>query len=370
MKKLILFTVVTLLLSCAQQNKERSDAVDCTIVFTENPTAQIRDAVGSVEYIALETTENSIYNEPHKMIVRGGRIFIGDLLMHKIAVFDLSGKFLLSIDRKGRGAQEYLEMKNFTVDGKNIYIIDNYTHKLMAYDIDGGDFLWSKALPVVAWDLSVFNNGDFIFATAPLNGGKFSVEQSRHRIFITDNDLTIKERLFEYGDKETDPIGKMAYFSDTEDEIVYNTCGSDMFYIFSKSDVNNMKSTLVDFGSRKVQDKHRSSQKDIAEHEYHYISSTPLVCGDYVMLEINTDNRFNYLYNDRTGELMRNPSQEEGAFNALMYPIGSYKNKLVAVLDGPELYQSLVDYGFTPAPASVEKHIAEGGATLMVYTLK
>ncbi len=190
MKKSFLLAAVLVLCGCRSKNTPLAIEPDKTIVFTEKTAGVIPDIIDSVEYLALETCEGSIYSGITKMMVKNNKIYIGDSFRQKIVVFDLSGRFLYNIDKKGRGPGEYLELKNFTVDNNSVYVIDNRTNTVTAYSDANGEYMWSKKIEIVAWDLSVAENGDFMFAVSPLNSDGFSKEQSRHRIFITDKVLT------------------------------------------------------------------------------------------------------------------------------------------------------------------------------------
>ena len=65
-----------------------------------------------------------------------------------------------------------------------------------------------------------------------------------------DSNCRIKRRLFTYS--EEDPIGKQTYFSTTEDRIVFHSCGSDVFTVFSKNNADTMFNIAVDFGPNKI----------------------------------------------------------------------------------------------------------------------
>ncbi len=153
-------------------------------MFDRFPDSLIATSVRSVDYILLEDVKESAFSEINKLVMKNGNIYIGDFRNHKIVVFDLAGNFKFAIDRKGRGPQEYLEIKNFAVDDHSIYVIDNYRHILYVYDSRSGKYLNKKKLPVVVWDVECFDNGDFLFAFAPpLPGGSLSDKQSPHRLF-------------------------------------------------------------------------------------------------------------------------------------------------------------------------------------------
>lgn len=65
----------------------------------------------------------------------------------------MNGKLCFVLDRQGRGPGEYLEVKSFTVDADNLYVLDNIGKKLLAYDPLTGEYKASREMPIVAWDV-------------------------------------------------------------------------------------------------------------------------------------------------------------------------------------------------------------------------
>ena len=170
MKKIntILWFSIFVFAACSSEIKNVENIkIDRTIVFDHSSDSLIATSVRSVDYILLEDVKESAFSEINKLVMKNGNIYIGDFRNHKIVVFDLAGNFKFAIDRKGRGPQEYLEIKNFAVDDHSIYVIDNYRHILYVYDSRSGKYLNKKKLPVVVWDVECFDNGDFLFAVAP-----------------------------------------------------------------------------------------------------------------------------------------------------------------------------------------------------------
>ena len=199
---------------CAFSCKERAGDMETaeTILFDEKHIGAIADLVADVEFVALEDTAASFTKEPSQVVVDDGRIYIRDMYTHKIIVFAADGTFLFALDKRGRGPQDYLEIKSFAIDDTSIYCIDNYKNKLMVYDKLSGDFVREMDLSVVASDIYVADNGDFLLTAAPY-GGSFSLKQTPHRIFVTDRELEIKERLLPFGEVDDDPIDKRSYFT-------------------------------------------------------------------------------------------------------------------------------------------------------------
>ena len=81
---------------------------------------------------------------------------------HKIVVYSDAGKFLFTLNSRGRAANEYLEIKSFCVTDHEIGIIDNGNHLFKIYDAETGRFLMNKKMPFVAWDVEGLDRGGYV----------------------------------------------------------------------------------------------------------------------------------------------------------------------------------------------------------------
>ncbi len=360
---------VLAVLLCAFSCKERAGNMETaeTILFDEKHIGAIADLVADVEFVALEDTAASFTKEPSQVVVDDGRIYIRDMYTHKIIVFAADGTFLFALDKRGRGPQEYLEIKSFAIDDTSIYCIDNYKNKLMVYDKLSGDFVREMDLPVVASDIYVADNGDFLLTAAPY-GGSFSLKQTPHRIFVTDRELEIKERLLPFGEVDDDPIDKRSYFTAGRGDIYFQAGMNDYFYSFSKSDLSGPRVFSVDFGSNRVPDKYRDDYQESLQ--YRFMHETPFVTDDYIVFDINYDEYFEvFVYDRKSGDWYMNDAH--GRHNFIL-PVKYVEGKTVysVLTEGLDSYRELVDNGFNRASPEVEQHLANDGNVLVKYRLK
>lgn len=68
--------------------------------------------------------------------------------------------------------------------------------------------------------MKVLPDNHFIFAFVPLSGGKINIKQPLFKIFITDKDLKIVNKFFNYEEKDYEFIGKRTYFSSMGDGVI------------------------------------------------------------------------------------------------------------------------------------------------------
>lgn len=188
-------------------------AVDRTIECKESQIEpDIPKFVKDVTFLPLETNANTLLGSVDKVEFYDGTIYIADYSTRKVVAYDMTGKLRFVLDRQGRGPGEYLEIKSFSVDSDNLYILDNFGRKLFVYDSLTGEYKTTKEMPIVAWDLEALSNGDLIFAFVTA-GGKLSKKQPPYRLFVTDNNLNVKEQMLEYSKNgDSDVLGYSHFF--------------------------------------------------------------------------------------------------------------------------------------------------------------
>lgn len=363
-KYLFASAVLLWTLSCTRKTPEIK--VDETIIFSDRNIGNIADLISSVEFIPLENAKKAFMREPSQVIIEGGQVVVRDMYTHKVVVFSENGNYLFSIDRKGRGPQEYLELKNFAFDDESFYFIDNYTNKLRLYDRHTGGYKGEMNLPIVADDIEILDNGDFLLTVAPY-GGKFDIKQSRSRIFITNNNLKIKEEMLSYPEGADDPIDKRYYFTEDKDNIYFQAGMDDRFYSFSKSDPSLRKAYFVDFGQKKVPDEFRNDYD--ASLPYRFMHETPYVTDNYMVFDINYDDYFEvFVYNRETGKWYMN---DDKARHNFVLPVKYVQDKTIysAIYEGFDSYMQLVENGFNRASPEIEEHMKNSGMVLVKYTL-
>ena len=98
----------------------------------------------NIEAICLETKDECLISDPQKVIVFDNKkIFVQDFDKN-LLIFDINGKFISKVGKKGRGPGEYIQLAGFDIDSVgNIYILDY--HKILTYNSDG-IFKFSKVL--------------------------------------------------------------------------------------------------------------------------------------------------------------------------------------------------------------------------------
>jgi len=105
----------------------------------QNSPVKLSEISEDIKKVELETTKDFLIGHIVQVVCGDDRVFVLDAQAgSRIHVFDLSGKFLFAINKRGRGPGEYLFIKNITADkeNKHLYIV-SMSNKILRYDWDG-----------------------------------------------------------------------------------------------------------------------------------------------------------------------------------------------------------------------------------------
>lgn len=338
-----------------------------TLRFERSGADSVRERIVGMEYLPLECREGAAFRDADKIVMRNDLIYIGDLRSDRIVVYDMTGKFRFVLDRKGRGPGEYLEIVSFAVDDRYLYTLDNFRRMVDLYDCRSGAWIESRELPITAWDMEVFDTGDFLFAFAPMNGGRLQRGQPDCLLFVTDSDLRIQQQLFPYGDGYCELYGRTPFFTSTEDRIVFSSFYFDGYTLFDRSDPSACRNVGIAF-ERPIPAPERSDYDAVASNGYAYLGETPFLCGRYVACEIVEDEEGEtWLYDSVEERFICNAGRP---VEGLLRPRCSCRDRLVALIPDCAAYDAYVGAGLRRADAAAERMIREGSPALLLYALR
>lgn len=168
-----------------------------------------------VEYLALETTPNSLIRRVIGIQFSEEYIFISDF--DRLLQFDRVGKFIRQVGDNGRGPTEYIHVSDFWIDeikGK-VYVMAWGMSTIKEYDFNG-NFLKSFKFDFSSLQFVKTGNDTYTFVipNAPFDN------DSEFRLIVTDSTGTIKSKFRNYNRVYNKPplIATkipMYYFNDT-----------------------------------------------------------------------------------------------------------------------------------------------------------
>lgn len=128
MKNLLLL-ISFLLCSCSTTSVISTDYVNVNEDYAES------DFFSSYTYIRLKASLPMI-SEISDLRMSDDKIFVSDKTS-KLFVFSTQGDFIISLDKRGHGSNEYVETSDFDIKNDTIYILSRPQKKIFVYSING-----------------------------------------------------------------------------------------------------------------------------------------------------------------------------------------------------------------------------------------
>lgn len=167
MKYLYITILVALSLSC--NSNKKSDSLSILninykkIIIDYNEAVAILNLdniVDTLNFIPLEKTKPYVGNIK-KLIIYHDNFIIWDSKGKTVWVFDSKGKFKTRINKLGKGADEYIEITNISVNKRgDIQIVDASRKSIVSYSLNG-TFLKRKSLKSFPSDY--IENGEYSY---------------------------------------------------------------------------------------------------------------------------------------------------------------------------------------------------------------
>lgn len=145
-----LITLINVLYSCHSKDMKHEDYI---IDPNRKDQVSISDFFSKIEIIPLETSEQSLLTfligEPDKVVKYNNNFFVLDRDQEAIIVFNLSGKFIKRISKKGQGPGEYISINDFNINRytNNLEILSPEGRCINIYDSQSDAFIKKIQLP-------------------------------------------------------------------------------------------------------------------------------------------------------------------------------------------------------------------------------
>ena len=157
-EKLILFYLVVILTGCHFKKTDdiseglKASNLRDTVSFameTENavtitvppPTDNLKasDLFEDFKYIPLESSEKSFMGQYQGLCLYENRIFVHDIETNMIYIFNLQGKFINKVGKRGNGPGEFFQPESMTVDPfrKQLLVYDTFIKEMFYFTLDG-----------------------------------------------------------------------------------------------------------------------------------------------------------------------------------------------------------------------------------------
>ena len=177
MKTILLILIIIVFAACGRNSKnEQTETVKVIDLLSEpeSKVTKLSEIAANIEYIPLQTTKSSLIGPIILKIINiNNRIFIlNSGFQGEILCFDLNGKFLFKLQKKGRGPEEYIYITDFDVssDNKFLTILSSLNRKLLIYEISETGFTFQRSITLkepAPWMVSLVPETDNVFLAIP-----------------------------------------------------------------------------------------------------------------------------------------------------------------------------------------------------------
>jgi hypothetical protein len=158
-------------------------------------TLNLDKSIKEMNYLRLETNSNSIIGRIDKLEIHEDRIYILDkTFAQAIYTFDISGHHLYTINKKGYGPEEYVQIMDFCFLSDTLVVYDGLGAKLLFFN-EMGNFLSKSKTGFHFRNFKSFSNGDYLIVTknAP---NSFLNEINNYSVLIGKPDNIVKYKGF------------------------------------------------------------------------------------------------------------------------------------------------------------------------------
>ncbi|WP_106831229.1 6-bladed beta-propeller [Parabacteroides pacaensis] len=133
--KYIWINIITIaFFSCTSNTIKKGDE---HFTFSLNEKNGFTSIIDTAFFIPLETSNEVLIKQKPSIICHDSTIYILSKGLKRLYSFDMKGKIKSILNKYGKGANEYLEITDFLINNKGIYIYDNITGNLFHYTREG-----------------------------------------------------------------------------------------------------------------------------------------------------------------------------------------------------------------------------------------
>ena len=203
MKHILSYSLIASLVlfySCSGSDaNENNPIIDVESALGTGKIHNASEFIKEIKYVPLETSSSSMVGNIRKVFVEGGKIYVWDD-KSIINIFSITGRHLNTLNRVGRGPEEYANMSDFIIaENGNIFILSQ-NKEIIEYD-NSLKFIRKTEFGSDARYLDFISLGNGLFAS---NIIEFSMESrsSEERWTVYDYHDSLKTR-FSYSSEAT-----------------------------------------------------------------------------------------------------------------------------------------------------------------------
>ena len=194
------------------------------------------------------------------------------------------------------------------------------------------------------------------------------MKQPNGAVWKTDSTFSnIQGKYLPYSENYYEMVGKNVYFTKSDQGVVFHSFQNSGFLIFPPDSKNPLYIHCV--LPKPISSNLGIKYEDVVLNNYMYLATTPFISKGYIVFSIGKGNIDEpVLFAKKSTKSGRN--KESNSSNAILHPSCVSDNSLISYLSDYELYQELVADDFPKANEHVEDVLSNGGACLIIYSMK
>ena len=191
-KALILMILISLIYSCKNSDKSKfsnGDFIEIKVDPFASKETKLSEIGESIRYVKLETRPECLIGDGRSMRIYKDRILVYQ--SNSILCFDITGKYLFKIYKKGKGPDEYSAIYDYLINEieNTIEILDGRGMQILRFDLKG-KYLDKISIDLYARKFAVIDSSSYYFYTMGLdiyqregyNFNLFRVKKDGHSI--------------------------------------------------------------------------------------------------------------------------------------------------------------------------------------------
>jgi hypothetical protein len=312
-------------------------------------------------YLKLDNSDQFLFREIDKVKMTDRKIYILDEGLKKLIVFDHQGNGVISLDKMGQGAEEYLQITDFDVSPSgDLFILDGRLDKLFVYN-EHADFISANKLPFEADIIHVLPDNKLLFGLSSWNTGKGASK----KIAVTDMDLNIEKTYMDYDEFVDEAFWISSYnFIPVGNHIFYNKQIDNVVYKLSSFDGEPVKAYIFDFGKKNVPNKNKKDiERTLKDFEsYCCLKNFAVVTDKYALGTVWDGLKTKAFIIDRNNRILY--LSKETASHDISKITGMYEDYIVSFIN-PGRYEDLDN----DLPTNIKEYVEDGNFVLCLYKL-
>jgi hypothetical protein len=244
MKNYFVLAMVIIICSCGRNKTLTTTSNDLIRIDllseAESKISDLSDIASNIDYIPLQTINNSLISRIDKVIITEDKIYLNNR-GNEIMCFNKKGDFLFKLSNSGRGPGEYTFITDFDVssDNKKIILLSLSNSKILIYNNNRTEFLFTKSIDLnhdgVLKTSFVPGNDNILLSNGPWYGTEPTLTLL---INLNGDTISLKPNCYKYeklGPGSRSTFDAIQYKID--DKVCFKEGFSDtIFYVNSKLD--------------------------------------------------------------------------------------------------------------------------------------